>query len=70
MTMNESDKRLTTIDDNLTDESNLRGADEDAGDNDHNNIATATADANAVGVITAHSVGEIRLLINGYCSMV
>ncbi|VDK77453.1 unnamed protein product [Litomosoides sigmodontis] len=45
--MDESDKQLTTIDDNLPDE---KGVDEDdAGDGGHGNSASATTDDSAIG---------------------
>ncbi|VDO41062.1 unnamed protein product [Brugia timori] len=63
------DKQLTIINDNLTDEFILKGI----GNDDDNAITTTTSDI-IVGdvpvIITTDSLEEIRLLINGRCSMV
>ncbi|VDM08934.1 unnamed protein product [Wuchereria bancrofti] len=63
------DKHLTIINDNLTDEFFLKGI----GNDDDNIITTTTSDI-IIGdipvIITTDSLEEIRLLINGRCSMV
>lgn len=72
--MNEIDRRLTMIADNPTDEFFLKGTGEDGDNDDNENLVTTTInniDLSDISIIiTANNMEEIRLLINGRCSMV
>lgn len=72
--MNEIDKRLTMIADSPTDEFFLKGTGEDGDNDDNENLVTTTInniDLSDISIIiTADNMEEIRLLINGRCSMV